>query len=119
MTTFVDPLGITVQSKTGIIALSSNSTTPVEIPRDCGWMVAAITPTENNSRAVLSDNAEVGDIVELYVLDVSYTGFRVNAPTGETVNGGSSAGVSVGVGRWFRKITATSWAAIGPSDGNP
>ena len=48
-TTFVDPFGITaeviasvaVSSKTGIVPLTATGSMPhVEIPHDCGWMVA-------------------------------------------------------------------------------
>lgn len=114
MTTFVDPLGITatVAAKTGIVALSVSNSPVVDIPHDCGWMVAVLTGTTSNPKVALPSGAAVGDMVEVHLVS-SPTSVTVLAPTGETINGDSAAQVNVNWGRIFRKIGASVWSPVG------
>ena len=109
-TTFVDPFGITaeviasvtVSSKTGIVPLTATGSMPyVEIPHDCGWMVAAVSGTGHVS---LPPGSAVGDIVEIHALGGTVT---AHGQSGESVV--SSGEVQSGAGSFFRKITSTSW----------
>lgn len=116
MTTFVDPLGITatVSAKTGIVSLSVSNSPVVDIPHDCGWMVAVLTASSNNPHVALPSGAAVGDMVEVHYAQGSFSGnVNVEAPTGETINGNSAAQVSPSWGRIFRKIDTALWSAVG------
>ncbi|MGX1362576.1 hypothetical protein [Bradyrhizobium elkanii] len=115
MTTFVDPLGITASSKTGIVALNVDSTTGTTIPRDCGWMVAVLTPTDFGARVNLPSGAELGDMVEIHVLQSAFNPtVRVYAPSGETIDGLTNEDTTVRQGRIFRKVDTSLWVAVGP-----
>jgi len=112
-TTFVDPLGLqaTVSAKMGIVSITIASSPIEDIPHDCGWMVALLTPIDSASKARLPSNAAIGDIVEMHVMDSAFTKATVLAPSGEAING--SGEVVQGQRRLFRKVSATLWSALG------
>jgi hypothetical protein len=124
-TTFVDPLGITASGKTGIVFLAPTGSSVTPIPRDCGWMVAVMKPVTSNAQTALSDDAQIGDIVEVYFPltnpnGATFSNLIVAVPAGESINGlPGQAEVEPGAGRIFRKVSATEWVTIGPSSGNP
>jgi hypothetical protein len=88
-----------------------NYPTGTSIPLPTDHVIARVTTTPGEDNAVeLPSAADVGVLVELYDIDMS--GFQVQAPSGDNIDGASFFTNSVG-NRVFRKISAVRWGRIG------
>lgn len=117
MTTIVDPSGtpsvIYNRSGTTVVDLVGNGSTQggaTSIPRSSGVTIALVDATAGNTSVVLPDDAQIGDVVEVYSLnDFNSSAADVFPPSGERINQ-LAQDLSIGVyGAIFRKLTATRW----------
>jgi hypothetical protein len=126
MTTVIDPLGVPSvtynKSGTTIVSiavaardLDNNILPPAEIPQSSGWRVVLVPTLTNNCQDRLPVSAIVGDLVEVHKVNLNPTGLTVLAPEGQSLTTPISGEVSAG--RLFRKVSGTTWVAIGPADG--
>ena len=123
MTTIIDPLGTPVvifnRGGTAIVSFTAvrqaGSPPPADpIPNVAGHIIAYIEADDNSIGqpwVSLPSGSDVGDICEVYANSLGTGDLSVFAPSGETLDGGST--VSVSVGGYFRKITATLWKRTG------
>lgn len=123
MTTVVDPLGTPVpifnRGGLAIIEVDAVGDTPTSgpiIPAFCGHLIAVITSTENNYAVRLPTDAEVGDLIEVYLDPSSAFGAAVVwSQTGEgigTSSGPSSMSIGSATGAFLRKVTDTLWFPV-------
>lgn len=114
MTTVIDPGGTPVpvynRSGTTIVQLAGDHpSTPTVIPAISGWTVVITITGAGGDSYRLPAGAEIGDIVELHAADANAQ--DLFAPSGETIRGQSSIGLSsMGGSGLFRKFSATQWA---------
>jgi len=123
MTTIIDPLGTpTIVFNRGGTALVSftavrqaGSPPPADpIPNVAGHIIAYIEADNNvigQPWVALPAGADIGDICEVYANSSGDGDISAVAPSGETLEGGST--VSQNVGGYFRKITDTLWKRTG------
>jgi hypothetical protein len=125
MTTIIDPHGtpepVYTRSGTTIQTIAGNGTTlgaATPIIGLSGYSVVIVEATSSpaNQAVVLPDDAQIGDVVEVY----SATGGAaaiVFPPTGETI--GQPASLTLqpgGTGILLRKIAATAWRFVFKTD---
>ena len=119
MTTIVDPAGTPTivynRSGTTIYELAVpvvDPVVPVSVERYSETTVVIIDTEEGFPRPAveLPDDAEIGDVVEIYVKDDVSNSETVDivAPAGETFVA-SNVSANRLIGRIFRKISATRW----------
>lgn len=98
--------GSTLGSATPIVALSGHTIVIVET-----------TNSPLDEAVVLPDDAQIGDLVEVYSKEDGGPGALVFPPSGEDIGQPASKRASQGgSGCLFRKVSATQWRFIHTSD---
>lgn len=121
MVTVVDPLGTPVpvynRSGTAIIELPAGlSVSPTPIPAIAEITVVIVNYIDavNDGRyLILPDDADVGDVIEVY--ENANSSPSIYPPSGETFINGASGPLSIGGnlnGVMFRRVTSTHWSAL-------
>lgn len=121
MVTVIDPYGTPepVYSRSGVTIHEMNASgstfgTAAPIIATCGWTVVIVHGDDNPTKeagVILPDDAEVGDVVEIYC---GTSLAEVYAPTGETIQGNVVA-YQIGQndpGVLFRKTAAALWRYV-------
>lgn len=124
MTTVVDPLGTPVpifnRSGTAIVNLEAEGDSVFEgpiIPAVCGHVIAVVNCTENNFYVRLSNEFEIGSLVEIYMDRASTFGGigigSISPDTFGTQNSPSTEICTASCGIMLRKISETGWMSTG------
>jgi len=121
MVTVVDPSGspepVFNRSGTTIVEVTGSGTTQMSataIPSVSGWTIAIVQATDTpqvDQAVTLPDNAEIGDIVEVYNVIGGYPAL-VFPPAGQSLNSGGQVTIDQSRGRMFRQVGATLWRSM-------
>ena len=97
-----------VATGTNVVASTTN------IIRSSSKTVVILEVTPTAYAVNLPSDAEIGDIVEVYLDTTNYNGchIRTASGSGETFLNGVNQ-TAFGVGALFRKVSATKWGMIG------
>lgn len=122
MVTISDPLGTPVpvynRSGTAIVDVVANGSTYTSIPHVCGVTVAMVSvPGGGNGLVELPGSADIGDIVEVYLVVPGTTSADVKAASGDAITGATGPGGTLPTpgnngGIRFRKIDTAAWSFI-------
>jgi len=125
MTTIVDPLGtpVPVYNRSGVAIVSVSATgmsgsDGASIPTVSGHTIVLLScnigPISNNIYAVLPSGTEIGDLLEVYSVDISQGIPLIVPASGETINSGHTDQISMNSGRGalFRKTSSTNWQVL-------
>jgi hypothetical protein len=93
------------------VEMGDNTATPTQIPTVAQKTIVNIAVNQTNAPfdqggLILPVGADIGDFVELYGDGNNY---RVTAPTGETINTGSSTRYPVPQATRCTKVSPTNW----------
>lgn len=115
MTTVVDPLGtpVIIYNRSGVAIVEIEAAnSPVEVvPRVCGHMVVLVTTTQSSSHVQLPSDAEIGDVVEVHLVNETHVKVFMDTPSGESII--FTGEVHHGTGCLFRKLSSTLWGRVG------